>query len=295
MDVWMVKVRLHPNPGLVGVPMPFCRLTFVTALLLATVALPAAAQKQAAATTKAMAKGGELGAEEIVEKALSKGAVGFKQGAASIQMTYVSAKGDAKDRSLEIKAMRGADGMLRSLVKFTKPADVNGTSFLVVEKKDALPDQYVYVPKSKVVRRIAAGNASSSFFGSDFTYADLMPLPVSELGKVDLQKLEDGDMGGQPVYVVQVTPKIEGAPYGRLVAHVHKTLLVPLKVEYFDPAGKPLKTLRVKKLQKVEGEQVPVEVEMKAESGSMTRLILEKVEPNAKLTEADFTEEAMQR
>jgi hypothetical protein len=249
----------------------------------------------------------ELSAEEIVEKALSKGAVGFKQGTASIHMTLYSPKGEAKPRSLEIKAMRGQDGLLRSMVRFTKPADVNGTSFLVVEKKDALPDQYVYVPKAKVVRRIAAGNASSSFFGSDFTYADLMPLPMSEKDKVSIERMPDGVLGGspaqdgkpevkgQPVYVIAVTPKIEGAPYGKLIAHIHKDLLVPLKIEFFDAQKNPLKTLRVKKLQKVNGEQVPVEVEMKAETGARTELTLEKVEPNAALTEADFTEEAMQR
>jgi len=240
-------------------------------------------------------KAAEPTAEELVEKALSKGAVGFKQGTASIQMTLYTQKGEAKPRSLDIKAMRGKDGLLRSLVRFTRPADVNGTSFLVVEKKDALPDQYVYVPKAKVVRRIAAGNASSSFFGSDFTYADLMPLPMSEKDKVAIEKLPDAEVGGQQVYVLAVTPKIEGAPYGKLIAYVHKELMVPLKIEFFDPDQKPLKTLRVKKLQKVNGEQVPVEVEMKAANGARTELVLEKVDPDAALTEADFTEEAMQR
>ncbi len=259
------------------------------------------------AVIAAPAKKAELSAEEIMEKALSKGAVGFKQGTASIQMTLFSPKGDAKPRSLEIKAMRGGDGMLRSMVRFTKPADVNGTSFLVVEKKDALPDQYVYVPKAKVVRRIAAGNASSSFFGSDFAYVDLMPLPMSEKDKVAIERLPDTELGGQAatddkaavkgqeVYVIAVEPKIEGAPYGKLIAYVHKELLVPLKIEFFDGQKQPLKTLRVKKLKKVNGEQVPVEVEMKAESGSRTELVLEQVDQNAALTEADFTEEAMQR
>jgi hypothetical protein len=248
-----------------------------------------------AAESKAKAPAAELSAESIVEKALGKGAVGFKQGQASIKMTIVSTKGEAKERSLDIKAMRGDDGLLKSMVKFTKPADVNGTAFLVVEKKDALPDQYVYVPKAKVVRRIAAGNATSTFFGSDFTYGDLMPLPTSQRDKIQIVKLPDAEVGGQPVHVLEVTPKIEGSPYAKIIAHVHKEFLVPLKIEFFDPQGAALKTLRVKKLQKVNNEQVPVEVEMKATSGSRTELVLEKVDPEAKLNEADFTEEAMQR
>jgi hypothetical protein len=251
---------------------------------------------QAADKTPVASKGkAEPSADEIVERALSKGSVGFKQGAATLRMTIVTAKGDAKERTLDIKAMRGEDKLLKSMVKFSKPAEVAGTAFLVVEKKDALPDQYVYVPKAKVVRRIAAGNASSTFFGSDFTYGDLMPLPMSEKEKVKIEKLADTDVGGQPAYVIEVTPKIEGAPYGRVVAYVHKDLLVPLKIEFFGSDQKLLKTLRVKKLQKIENETVPVEVEMKAESGSSTQLVLEKVDPQAKLSDADFTEEAMQR
>lgn len=237
----------------------------------------------------------ELTAEEIVQKALDKGAIGFRQGTAAIRMTIVSAKGEAKERSLEIKAWRGEDRLLKSMVKFTKPADVNGTSFLVVEKQDALPDQYVYVPKSKVVRRIAAGNASSTFFGSDFTYGDLMPLPMSEKDKVGIEKLADDEVGGQPVYVIVITPKIQGAPYGKVIAYVHKEFLVPLKIEFFDSAQQQIKTLRVKKLQKINNEQVPVELEMKASSGARTELVLESVDPQAKLLESDFTEEAMRR
>ena len=237
----------------------------------------------------------ELSADAIVEKALAKGAVGFKQGAASIKMTIVSPRGDAKERSLDIRAMRGADGLLRSMVKFTRPAEVNGTAYLVLEKKDALPDQYVYVPKAKVVRRIAAGNATSTFFGSDFTYADLMPLPVSQRDKVKIAKLADAEVDGQPVHVIDVQPRIDGSPYARLVVHVHKDLLVPLKIEFFDPQGAPQKTLSVKKLQKLNGEFVPVEVEMRATAGSSTQLVVEQVAPDVKLTDDDFTEEAMQR
>jgi hypothetical protein len=71
-------------------------------------AAPAVAQK--AAAPAAGTAGKELSADEIVEKALGKGAVGFRQGTATIKMTIVSAKGEAKERTLDVKAMRGEDG-----------------------------------------------------------------------------------------------------------------------------------------------------------------------------------------
>ena len=38
----------------------------------------------------------------------------------------------------------------------------------------------------------------------------------------------------------------------------------------------------MRKLQKVNNEQVPIDVEMKAESGSRTEIEIEKMDPNAK-------------
>lgn len=235
-------------------------------------------------------------AEQILDKALAKSQVGFQQGTATLEMKIVSPRGEAKSRTLQVKAMRGEGGLLRSLVRFQKPAEVAGIAFLVREKKGTLPDQYVYVPAAKVVRQIAAGNASSSFFGSDFTYADLMPLPASERDKVKLTRLADSDVGGQPVYVVEAMPQFEGSPYSKLVTYVHTDHLVPLKVEFYDPQGKALKVLSVKKLMKVKDELVPVELVMtNVQQNSRTEISIVNPDPDAKLSEADFTEEAMQR
>ncbi|MCP4499695.1 MAG: outer membrane lipoprotein-sorting protein [Deltaproteobacteria bacterium] len=243
------------------------------------------------------ARADELTAEQILEEALNKGFVGFKKGTAIMQMQIVNKRGEVKSRTLEVKAMVNDDGQIRSLLRFQKPAEVAGISFLVRAKKDQLPDQYVYVPAAKVVRRVAAGNATSSFFGTDFTFADLMPLPANQKDNVKLKRLPDTEVGGQKVYVVETIPTVEGSPYGKVIAYVHQKSMVPLKIEFFDPSLKALKTLRVKKLKKMkDGQMLPVKVQMKNEQkGSKTILEIMNPNPRARLTDADFTEEAMQR
>lgn len=237
----------------------------------------------------------DLTVDQIIEKALAKGQVGFDRGTATLKMDIYNAKGEVKSRTLELKAVR-ENGLVRSLVKFTKPAEVAGIAFLVLEKKDQLPDQYVYVPAAKVVRRVAAGNASSSFFGSDFAFVDLMPLPPSERDQVDLKRLDDADVGGQPTYVIEAKFRVEGAPYGKLITYVHQKHLIPLKIDFFDTQMKPLKTLKIKKLKKLKGELVPVEMVMKnVQTGTQTVLVVADPDPDAKLSPSDFTEEAMQR
>lgn len=243
-----------------------------------------------------VAQADKISADDIINKALEKGNVGFSQGTATLKMDITNARGEVKSRTLDLKAMKDEDGLVRSLVKFTKPAEVAGISFLVLEKKDALPDQYVYVPAAKVVRRVAAGNSSSSFFGSDFAFIDLMPLPPSERDKVAVTRLADQKVGGQPAYVIEAIPKVEGAPYGKLVTYVHQKHLIPLKIDFFDDKMKPLKVLKVRKLKKLQGELVPIELVMRnVQVGSQTLLTIKKPNPKAKLSPSDFTEEAMQR
>ena len=247
-------------------------------------------------SSAAFAQDDGMTADQLVEKLAAKGsAIGFSEGTATLEMVITTEKGAVKNRTMEIKAMR-EDELLRTLAKFTRPAEVAGISFLVLEKKDALPAQYVYVPAAKVVRRIPPGNASSSFFGSDFAFVDLMPLPMSEKDKVEINRLPDAQVSKQDTYVLEAKPLVEGSPYGKLVTYVHKKLLLPVKVEFFDEKMKPLKTLKVKKIKKVKGEHVPVEMVMEnVQKGSNTVLVIAKMNPNAKLSSSDFTEEAMQR
>ena len=51
------------------------------------------------------------------------------------------------------------EGLAQTMVRFEKPAAVKGTSFLVRERSGRCPT-ILFVPATKVVRRIAAGNST---------------------------------------------------------------------------------------------------------------------------------------
>lgn len=238
-----------------------------------------------------------LTASDIAKKAFGgNAAVGFQQGTADLKLVVTSAQGDRKERSLSFKARRDTDNLIQYLIKFEKPADVRGTAFLVRERKNQLPDQYVYIPALKVVQRVAAGNASSSFFGSDFSYADLLPYPADKQKDIELNRLADQTISGQDMYVLEILPKVEGSPYGRIVTSISKKDLIPLQVEFFDPSKKPLKSLSVLKLQRVDNKLVPVQMAMKnLQTKSQTDLFINNIDTKARLSANDFTEAAMQR
>ena len=96
-----------------------------------------------------------------------------------------------------------------------------------------------------------------------------MPLPPEEQSKADLQRLDDAKVGGQTTYVVQMELPPE-APTGRLF-YVHQKHLLPIKISFMDREEKPFKRLVMKKLKKVQGKLIPVEMVMKnIQKGSKT-------------------------
>lgn len=237
----------------------------------------------------------ELSAEEIAKVAFSRTLMGVGKGTADMRMNIVSAEGNKKERKVRFKTMRTPEGLMRYLIKFDSPAEIKGTSFLVRERKGQLPDQYVYAPALKATRRIPAGNASSSFFGTDFIYADLLPYPTDKKSEVELKKLPDQVLRGQSVYVVEISPKAAESPYGKLKSYIQKDKLVSVQIEFFDRSGALIKTMRVNKFKDVEGQLTPVGIEMKTAAGGKTELFIENINPKAPLSEDDFTESAMTR
>lgn len=254
-------------------------------------ALPLVSAAPAAASA-----GETMTAEQILDKALESGAIGFSKGTAQLDMLIKDAKGKGKQRTMDVKAMTDDDGMLKIMLKFTRPAEVAGMGFLVLQNKDALADQFIYMPAARVTKRVSTGQATGSLFGSDFAYIDLMPLNPTEREAAKMTRLDDAKVAGRRAYVISTEIDVVGSPYSKLITYVDAAHLVPLRIEFFDPDGKPLKTLKVKALKKVEKRLIPTKLTMSnVQRGTETVVQVRDIKPDAPLGPSDFTEEALQR
>ncbi|MCF6253370.1 MAG: outer membrane lipoprotein-sorting protein, partial [Thiomicrorhabdus sp.] len=63
----------------------------------------------------------------------------------------------------------------RSVIFFLAPKDVKNTAFLTFDYDDSDrdDDQWLYLPALRQTKRIVSSDKSSSFMGSDFSYADM--------------------------------------------------------------------------------------------------------------------------
>ena len=160
---------------------------------------------------------------------------------------------------------------IRSFGKdFGEEADVKDTGFLTYDYDDETrdDDQWLYLPALKKTKRIAAGDKSGSFMGSDFSYADLTERP---LDYYDYKLLEHSEVRGVPVWVIEAVPRteeeIDETGYTKTVSFVRKDNYVVIRSKSWVKKGNRQKYFDVKKLEQIDGIWTPTEMHMATKKG----------------------------
>jgi outer membrane lipoprotein-sorting protein len=175
----------------------------------------------------------------------------------------------------------GTDSTL--VVKFSTPPDIKGTGVLQIEHSEGDDDLWIYLPALKKSRRLVANNKKDSFVGSDFSYGDITLPKVDQYRHTLLrsEKIDDHDC-----YVIESVPATDAVKansgYSKKMTWIRTDNFVESKVEYYDLAGRLLKTQRAGRHQLVEpdkGRWFVMHREMtNHQSGHRTTITASKVE-----------------
>lgn len=240
-----------------------------------------------------------LGARAIYERVLEN-----RFDASAQELLLVS--GDRAGRELPIRVVmlwrrygedtpEGQEGVLsRTLVRYEEPADVRGTGYLVINKKDAPNDQFVYLPSMRRTRRINL--RSESVVGTDLSVEDIVP---RELDDATYTRVADEVVDGTPCYVVEAVPKPEvDSAYSKFRMYVEGAHYVPLKTRYWDATGVEVKelTANAASIRKIEDIWLPVRATMRQLlQETYTRLSIDRLTPNPDLGKKFFTERQLEQ
>ncbi len=141
-------------------------------------------------------------------------------------------------------------GLESQLIRFTSPADINGTGFLTIEKQGSETDQFLYLPALRRSRRIVSSQKSHRFVNSDFTYEDMERHPVDNYEYKILGEKITADL---QCYELETRPKENvQSQYSKTVSLIAKESFVPIFVNYFDLKGKLIKKYKVVKLELID-------------------------------------------
>jgi hypothetical protein len=186
------------------------------------------------------------------------------------------------------------------LVRFSSPADIKGTGFLQVEHSDGDDDLWIYLPALKKSRRLVANNKKDSFVGSDFSYGDVS-LPKVDQYKHTLLRNEKVDQW--ECYVVESVPATDAmkinSGYSKKTTWVRSDNFLEAKVDYYDLAGRLLKTQRATRHELVEPDQMrwfALDREMiNHQTGHRTVIKVDRWEAGAALSDEQFTTRYIER
>lgn len=153
------------------------------------------------------AQASEMGAREIMEKMDNRYTGDSSR--ADAQLILIDRRERERVRDIRLYALDLED-VEKSISFFLSPTDVAGTTYMNFDYDDGRDDDsWLYLPALKQVRRVAAGDKSGSFMGSDFTYSDINGVNIDWYNYTIINDSETVD--GADTWVIESTPKPEFA------------------------------------------------------------------------------------
>lgn len=237
--------------------------------------------------------------EEIAQKAHDRD--DGDNSTSKMKMVLVDKHGKKRIRDLKTFTKDKGEDKLK-LMFFLTPADVKNTAFLTYDYEDSNKDddQWLYLPELQKVKRIASSDKSSSFMGSDFTYSDMTSRNVEDY---TYKIMKEKKVGGHLTWQMMVTPKtqktIDETGYTKSIIFVRQDNFVVVQALHYIKAGKKLKYMMVKDLQKIDNIWTTKEIQMITKKGKKTlhKTILQfsDIKYNQNLEESLFTTRTLER
>lgn len=219
---------------------------------------------------------------------------GFADFTANLEMILKNKQGDESRRFIRIQTLEVKDDGDKSLSLFDEPADVKGTTMLTFSHKKDDDDQWMFLPALSRVKRIASGNKSGSFMGSEFAFEDI---GSQEVEKYNYKFLREEDYNKRPAFVLERYPVSPHSGYKRQVVWIDKAEYRVEKIDFYDRKDSLLKTLTFdgyeKYLQKYWRASQMLMVNQ--QTGKTTLLKWTQYKFKYGLKDSDFTEASLKR
>lgn len=237
------------------------------------------------------APGASVTAQEIIDRATDRTALGFDSGQATVRMVLQDKEGARKSRKIQAKSLATEGGERRTLIRFMDPPDVRGSAFLLLEGAKPGPnDMFLYLPALKRTRRVAGAQKTGPFMGSDFTFADM---ESRDLKAARYERMPDAQIDGVPCHHVKALPK-DDAQYSRVELWARASDFLPQQIKFFGPDGALSKVYRLHEAKEVDGLKVVTKSQMWTKAtGHSTFLIVDTIDREAPLSVSDFTPQSL--
>lgn len=216
-----------------------------------------------------------------------------KDSTSVVTMSLTEEGKPARTRGMLVFRASAADSQVSTLIRFTDPADIQGTGLLTIDGADGVSNQWIYLPAMQRVRRVDSNRKGGRFVNSDYFFEDLRDRkPTMDTHKL-LGRERVGDTETDMLESVPVDAT--NSVYVRRLSWIDPKSLLPLRVDFFERnAEQASKRLVVLKREQVQGYWTVMDSTLTdLATGHQTRLTVGRVLYDRNLPESLFTSRAL--
>jgi hypothetical protein len=211
-----------------------------------------------------------LSAREIMEKVNERD--DGDRSISEMEMILIDKKGKKRIRKIKTYGREiGKDS--QSLMFFLTPADVKNTGFLTFDYDESGKDddQWLYLPALRKTKRIAAGDKSGSFMGSDLNYSDMSS---PDLDLYDYTLMKETEVKDEKVWQIKAVPKnddeADKSGYSKSVIFIRQDNFMMTRAVRWVYKKKRNKYFDARKIEKIDGIWISTELHVTTKSGKKT-------------------------
>jgi hypothetical protein len=164
---------------------------------------------------------------------------------ASIDLTIMEKSGAIRNRKISITTKSFENGLEKRMIRFIEPADVRGTSMLVIDNKNAADEMWIYLPALKRTRRIVSSEKGKSFMSSEFSNADMSSPTLSDFRHRHLEK-----SGTNNQWIIESIPADEDIAdeygYSKKISYIDIKNNQVQKMEFYNFDNELFKVIEIK-------------------------------------------------
>ena len=231
-------------------------------------------------------------ARQLMGKVFNRSLWNDMQGVVSLTLT--NPLGQQKNRQLQVQSKKNARDEMKMLMRFTSPADVKDTAFLVIEHKQGEDDRRLYLPALRRVQRISAAGAGGNFMSSDFTFYDI-GRPKIEDWNFSFGK---GDEKCATVVIGEAARDqvIRDTGYSRIVWCVNARDFMIVSADYYDKDQEHFKTLKARKVEIIGNAPFTTDMLMQnLITKHRSEMVFSQLRTNTGIADSAFNERALRQ
>ncbi len=228
-------------------------------------------------------------AREISDK--SSAQIDFEALEMTLTLKIYDAKGRERIRKIATASKKFGE-INKTIMKFTAPADVKGTSILIYDYKNKDDDMWIYMPALRKIRRIISSEKGKSFMGSEFTNTDMSKPNMNDF---DYRILSTDTYNKHLCWKIETSCKNEDIEdengYSKKIVWIDKSDYLCHKIEFYDFDGGLYKIQSIEQYKKQSnGRYFAYYMKVEnIENGRKSIMNIDKFQIGSRLTESTFS------